>query len=157
MGQKSIEQFTKEVLGFALIAFDSACFIYHIEENKRYTPLTEILFEVLLPKGRINSVCSTLVLTEVLTRPMVEKRQDLVLAYKSLIASFPHIVLHPFDGAIAESAAFFRAKYDLRTPDAMHIATAYEAGAQAIICNDTKWKKVKEIAVLVLDDYLTKN
>jgi predicted nucleic acid-binding protein len=43
----------------------------------------------------------------------------------------------------------------LRTPDALQIATAAEHGAQIIVTNDNRWKRLKEIPVVVLEDYLT--
>lgn len=155
MGEKNLKRFEKRLRQYHYIALDSVCFIYHIEENKRYVPLTQIIFENLLPKGVVRAFFSTLVLTEILTRPIAEKRQELVFAYKSLIASFPHTKLIPLDEENAQKAAFFRAKYQLRTPDAIHIATAYQAGADAVICNDTKWKKVKEIPVITLDAFVS--
>jgi predicted nucleic acid-binding protein len=40
----------------------------------------------------------------------------------------------------------------MRTPDALHVATAIDAGCDAFLTNDTGIKRVHEIAVLVLDD-----
>ena len=46
-----------------------------------------------------------------------------------------------------------RAEYGLRTPDALHIATAIEAGAQAFITNDRSMRKVSQLKIVMLDDY----
>lgn len=54
--------------------------------------------------------------------------------------------------AIAQSAAALRVRYRLRTPDALQIATALEAGCQALLCNDTELRRISELRVLVLDD-----
>jgi predicted nucleic acid-binding protein len=43
----------------------------------------------------------------------------------------------------------------LRTPDALQVATAVEHGAHVIVTNDSRWKRLREIAVVVFDDYLT--
>lgn len=153
MGEDKVRKFIKDLSKYRLVALDSACFIYHIEENKKYIPFTEVIFERLLPEGIIEAVCSSLVLTEILTRPFVEKRGDLVLAYKSLIASFPNLTVEPFEEETAEQAAYFRAEYNLRTPDAIHIATAYRAKVGTVIGNDDKWKKVKELQMIIFDDY----
>jgi len=58
----------------------------------------------------------------------------------------------PISAGVAESAADLRARYNLRTPDALHVATAIDAGCDAFLTNDTGIKRVQEIAVLVLDD-----
>ena len=41
-----------------------------------------------------------------------------------------------------------------KTPDAIQIATAVVGGAEALITNDVNLKKVKEIEILVLNDFL---
>lgn len=155
MGKANVTRFTKIVSSHASLALDSSCFIYHIEENKKYISLTEVLFETMLSQGVLSALGSTLLLTEVLTRPMEEGRGDLVLAYKSLIVGFPHFQLFPLDEDIAEKAAFFRSRYNLRTPDAIHVATAVVHGAGAIIGNDTKWKLIKELDIIVLDEFIS--
>lgn len=154
MEEKRVDRFQKRLGLNTLWALDTTCFIYHIEENSQYIPFTSILFETLLPQGKIQAVASTLVLTEVLTLPMRRKRQDLVISYKSLIVSFPHLVLKGIDESVAETAAYFRAQYNLATPDAIHIASAYESHAQGIIGNDLGWKRIKELGVIVLDEFL---
>lgn len=53
---------------------------------------------------------------------------------------------------IAENAARLRAKYNLRTPDALHVATALQTNCNAFLTNDLGLKRVNEIVVLVLDD-----
>ena len=153
MGQGILNLFIDRLTRYDSIAIDSSLFIYHIEEHKQYLPFTKILFRKLLPEGRLEGICTTLVLTEILTKPIAEKRYDLVLAYKSFIAGFPHLDLKSLDDKIAEKAAYFRAQYNLRTPDAIHIATAYEGKAEAILGNDSNWKKVKEIPVILLKEF----
>jgi predicted nucleic acid-binding protein len=49
-------------------------------------------------------------------------------------------------------AADLRARYNLRTPDALQIATALQSGCQAFLTNDTTLKRVTELTVLVLSE-----
>lgn len=56
--------------------------------------------------------------------------------------------LIPLDTAIAAAAADLRARYHLRTPDAIQIATAMAAGAEALLTNDHDLGRVTEIRVL---------
>jgi len=53
---------------------------------------------------------------------------------------------------IAEKAADLRARYNLRTPDALQVATALYAGCDAILTNDAAMARVTELSVLVIDD-----
>ena len=55
---------------------------------------------------------------------------------------------------IAEKAGKLRAKYlTLKAFDAIQIATALNVKAKLFITNDKKLRNVKEIHVLVLEDY----
>jgi predicted nucleic acid-binding protein len=60
--------------------------------------------------------------------------------------------MFPVSLAIADSAARLRARYNLRTPDALHVATAINAGCQAFLTNDNTLKRVTELSILILDD-----
>jgi predicted nucleic acid-binding protein len=47
-----------------------------------------------------------------------------------------------------------RARYPVRTPDALQIAAALSNGCQAFLTNDKRLKPVSELKILVLDDIL---
>ncbi len=56
------------------------------------------------------------------------------------------------DSTVAERAADLRARYNLRTPDALQTAAALDTGWQAFLTNDTQLKRVIELRVLILDE-----
>jgi len=51
-------------------------------------------------------------------------------------------------------ASGLRAKYNLKTPDAIQIAATLQAGGTAFITNDPAFKRVTEIEVLVIDQLI---
>lgn len=53
----------------------------------------------------------------------------------------------------AELASDLRAKYSVKLPDAINISCAMLAQAEVFITNDKKLKQVKEIPILVLENY----
>ncbi|MDZ7808281.1 MAG: PIN domain-containing protein [Gracilimonas sp.] len=53
---------------------------------------------------------------------------------------------------ISETAAKLRAKYSIRTPDAIQLATGIENDVDTFITNDEALKKISEINVVCLDD-----
>jgi predicted nucleic acid-binding protein len=57
----------------------------------------------------------------------------------------------PVSVTIAEEAARLRATYTLRTPDAVQLATALDAGASAFLTNDARLAAIPDLHVLVLD------
>ena len=135
------------------IALDSSCFIYHIEKNRKYVEITRIIFKELLPEGSIQAMGSTLVITEILTKPYKLGRSDLALAYKTLIKAIPNFYLVTPNEQICDRAAQIRSRYGFKTPDAIHLSTAIEGNASVIVGNDKRWKRIKEIPIVVLDDY----
>ena len=148
-----LRKFRQTLSRFSKIALDSSCFIYQIEENQKYVELTKVIFEELLSNNKIKALGSTLIITEILTKPYHHNRQDLVLDYKDLILNLPNFSTFAPEERICDDAALIRAKYNFRTPDAIHIATAIEENASAIIGNDKKWQKVKEIKTIILEDF----
>lgn len=138
----------------AKVGLDSLVFIYYIEAHPNYGPLVLALFQTRIQPGLNVSVSSVVSLAEVLVKPFELGRADLVRQYRDLLTGLPHLQLVPITPAISESAADLRARYKLRLPDAFQIAAALDRGASYFVTNDTKLRKVTELTVLVLDDYL---
>lgn len=72
--------------------------------------------------------------------------------YRRTLTSLPNLRLLDVSRAIAEGAAKLRALHGLPLPDAIHAATAMAAGATGLVSNDTAFKRVKGIEVLILDE-----
>lgn len=128
-------------------------FIYHIEANESYLPLTRVLFKR-IETGKNRAVSSFLSLTEVLTHPYEKGRNDLAVMYRSLFADFPHLTLWALDLETADLAASLRADYGISTPDAIQVATALNQKATAFLTNDDQLSRIKELDVLLLDSFL---
>jgi predicted nucleic acid-binding protein len=109
--------------GVRVLAIDSAPLIYLVERHAVFGPPMEAVAEV-IDAGELQLVASTLTLTEVLTQPLRLGRREIAAAYQRILQSHPLVRLIPLDTAIAASAADLRARYHLRTPDAIQIATA---------------------------------
>jgi predicted nucleic acid-binding protein len=136
------------------LAFDSAPLIYYIEQHPQYGPVTEDLFTT-VDSGDAHAVTSVLTLLEVLVRPIRTGLPDLARQYRELLSGARGISLFPMGPETAEIAARLRAKYDwIRTPDAIQVATALQHGAELIVTNDHRWKRLSEIQVIVLRDFL---
>jgi len=75
----------------------------------------------------------------------------LTARYGDLLLDTAHIDTLDLTAAIAQEAARLRAAFGLRTPDAIQVATALEAGATALLTNDTRLSIVPDISIIVLD------
>jgi predicted nucleic acid-binding protein len=118
-----------------LVAFDTAPLIYLIEEHPIWLPIIQPFFEA-ISQGHLQGITSTVTLTEVLVHPL--RRKDTVLAehYRRVLLNARNVSMLPVSSTVAEQAALLRAKYGLRTPDAIQLATAQEAGASSFVTND---------------------
>lgn len=59
-----------------------------------------------------------------------------------ILSNFPNLKIIPLTIDISIAAARLRAIHGLRTPDAIHIATALESKSSGIITNDKDFKKI---------------
>lgn len=132
-----------------LLGVDSMLFVYHLEGSREFGAAANALLEA-AELGRCRLAASALALLEILVVPKRMGRGDLCRRYRDLLESFPNLDFHELDGDIAEQAAEVRARYDLRTPDAIHLATALAAGAETFASEDRRLRKVKELAVVPL-------
>jgi len=139
----------------ARVGLDSAPVIYLIDQAPRYLALVERFFYKRLDAGLNRAVTSVVTLSEVLVKPLELGRADIVDRYSERLSLNPSIEVVEISRAIAVRAAGLRATYRIRLPDAFQIATALECGASHFLTNDTRLKRVSEIVVLVLEDYVT--
>jgi predicted nucleic acid-binding protein len=94
-------------------------------------------------------------MSELLVMPYRPRRPDLADRIISTAIQMANIEwLSPSLG-VAERAARARARYALRTPDAVQLATAITANATGFITNDKDFRRVTDLEVLILDDLLT--
>jgi predicted nucleic acid-binding protein len=89
-----------------------------------------------------------------LVKPLRDGDDALADEFRSIVVGARNVSLVPVSLNHAERAADLRARFGLRTPDAIHIATAFEDGCTHIITNDDVWKRVAGIVVVVLDEVL---
>lgn len=130
---------------------EAAPLIYYVEEHPVYLQRMERII-AFIEDTPIEAVSSVIALTEVLSQPIKKGRTDLQQAYRDILASGEQFRLLPVSQIIAESAARLRAYHNLRTPDALHIATALDAACDAFLTNDNGLKRITQIRILALDD-----
>jgi predicted nucleic acid-binding protein len=92
-----------------------------------------------------------LLLPELLTCPTRDESDDELAALYGLLA---RLELRPVDPLVAELAVVLGAAYRLRAADAVHLATAVNAGADRFITNNAKDFKrdIAEVDITYPDD-----
>jgi predicted nucleic acid-binding protein len=137
--------------GIQRLYIETAPLIYYIEENPTYVAKMDAIMAAIEDRS-IEAVSSVITLTEVLTHPFKLGDTQLEQEYRNILLDSGGFRLLPVTSRIAESAADLRARYNLRTPDALHAATGIDARCDAFLTNDAGVKRVTEITVLVLDE-----
>ncbi len=124
------------------VALDAMAFVYHFEARLPYYPLTKSIFQR-LARGDLRAVTSSLVLTEVLVPFYREPGPGRAAELARTISDLPYLQVVDVDRRIASEAARLRARFNLRTPDAVHVATALTSGAEWFITNDHRLRCVE--------------
>ena len=135
------------------ICLDTAPIIYFIEQHSRYWNLVRPIF-IEIDSGNIEAITSTITLLEVLVHPFRTGKEDLVEKYREILLASEGLTTIEIFHEISEMAAKIRAKYSIKTPDAIQVAVGVRHRASKFITNDPNLRKLSEIKVCVLDDYL---
>ena len=129
-------------------AFDADALIYAAIPGHPLGARVAALFPAVpLGEARIRAgVGSTLLVPELLSKPLKDGDADSVRMLSGLLV---RLDLRPVDQAIAAQAAVLGARYNLRAPDATHLATAISMGAHRFITNNKRdfGVTIKEIDV----------
>jgi predicted nucleic acid-binding protein len=128
----------------ALVLVDSAPIIYFLEGHPKFGPRFRPLFER-QAEGLVAFAVATTTIAEVLTGPMRAGNEALAARYRAAMESWQVIDL---TADIAASAARFRATLNLKLPDAIQVASAIAAGADALATHDRDFSRVTGLAIL---------
>lgn len=153
-GRHNAAQFEKDLVSHKRIGLDSMCFIYLFSDNPRFSPLVETVFNLMGSK-KIQGVTSAITVIETLVLPEATNNQLLIAEYENVFTHVPNVDIVPVDWHVCRIAAKLRATYrSIRTPDAVQMATALVKDCTVFLTNDKKLKQVREIKVVLLQDYV---
>ena len=139
--------------GVGIVGVDTSPFIYLIERHPRYVGFVrEVIARI--DAGELLAATSVVTLTEVLARPIQAGRADVQREYTDILLNSGRFELMAIDTDDAVAAAELRARYALRTPDALQLAVAIRAGCDAFLTNDVRLKRVSELRIVLLDEHV---
>ena len=124
-----------------------------MERNSKYFPFSDAVFEW-IEHHESSGVTSTVALTEILVQPYRNANSSQAEDFYPLLTTIPNLEWIAPSLQIANSAASLRAAYRLQTPDALIASTAILSTATALVTNDAIFKRVPNLDVLVLDEFL---
>ena len=136
-----------------LVALDTAPIIYFIERNPLYIDMLRSFFQA-VNSGECAVVTSIMSLLEVLVVPLRRDDTNLARQYRDILFKTRGLTTMWVSTSIAEEAARLRASYNIRTPDAIQMATATFAQASFFLTNDSHLPSLSGLQTLVLNDLM---
>ena len=115
-----------------LIYLDSCLLIYTMERDSVFSAPA---LAAIGADAEKRFAISPLIKLECLVKPF--KNGDIALQHR-YEAAFNHLVLLPMLDAIYVQAAQLRARFGLKTPDALHLACAQHHGCESLWTNDER-------------------
>jgi predicted nucleic acid-binding protein len=134
-----------------IVYVDSNVIIYSVDRHQIYAPLLDPLWDASVV-GHVQVVTSELAVMEAMIGPLSTNDPKAISDFERFFASSFTAQL-PVDRAILMRAALARATTKaLRTPDAIHLATALATNAQHVVTNDRDLCKASPIPTVLVDD-----
>lgn len=138
------------------IYLDANCFIYSIEKIDPYRTILDTLWKA-ISDGQVTVITSELTFLEVLVKPLKEKDMFTAAIYRIILRHSPGVHMIPVTQTILENAANLRADLNLKTPDAIHAATAILQESLILVTNDNTFRRVPDLKVMVLNEIALQN
>lgn len=123
---------------------DSCIIIYLVERHPIYFP---IILNELREIGEVGIAISPLTRLEVLVKPMRDKNYALRERYENFLSR--QVVLN-MSNEVFELALSLRSRYPLKTPDALHLATAIYHQCESFWTNDEQLAFVTDVKIKLL-------
>jgi predicted nucleic acid-binding protein len=130
---------------------DTNAVIYRVERIEPYLSASAPLWDA-LDAGLASVVTSELTLLEVLVKPLRDGNSTLASLYRTVLLGTAGLTSVPITRSILEAAAQLRAGSQLKTPDAIHAATALQQGSSLFVSNDAGFRRVAGLTVAVLSE-----
>ncbi len=130
---------------------DTNAIIYRVELIEPYLTASAPLWDA-LDQGTVQVETSELTLLEVLVKPPRDGNAALVALFRSVLLGTAGLRCLPVSLRVLERAADLGARHGLKTPDAIHAATALIAGSVLLVTNDMGFQRVPGLPVTVLSE-----
>lgn len=135
-----------------LIYLDANALIYSVERVEPYRTLLNPMWQA-AGEGAVTVASSGLTVIETLVKPIRDGNEEIEAQYREVFEASVFRVLDMPLG-VFEQAARIRAVAELKTADALHAASALQAGCDLFVTNDSAFRRVAGLPVVVLDDLL---
>ena len=130
------------------IYLDANMVIYAVEKIEPYASFLAPLWTV-ARLGQVSLITSELTWLETLTKPVRDGNTQLEALFRAFLTA-REVRMIPATLPIWEEATKLRS-LGLKTPDALHAATALLSGCSLFLTNDVGFRRVSNLPLLILD------
>ncbi len=120
------------------VYLDTCIYIYHLDNHSDFGQRASKFFED-AEKQKIQIIASPLILHEIMSG-IYKYSSDIAEEIYALLISHPGIQWVDYSIEIADLSASVRARLNLKTPDAIHLATALKEKCLSFVTNDVSLK-----------------
>jgi predicted nucleic acid-binding protein len=133
------------------VALDANALVYLLEAPDPLGRVTAAILDA-AEGGHLTVVLATLALAEIAVGPVRAGDETIVERYADEIRDLRGVQIVPLTADIALDVGLIRGRYRIRLADAIHLATARQAGASAIVTNDRRMPDIPHVEVIQLAD-----
>ncbi len=142
----------KEKLQSKKVYFDTNIFIYLFEGCKTIMPQIKAL-QSLIEREETRIISSILVYAEMLPPVVKNGNQKVVQSLINFLRETEIFTLVPINFDVSVHAGILRGETGMKTPDAIHVATAMEEKCDVFFTNDKQIKLPKSLERVLFSDY----
>jgi predicted nucleic acid-binding protein len=135
------------------VYFDSNALIYFFDQREPFFSVVAPLL-VACDEGKIAGFTGDAAIGEVMVHPYRINAPEAIARGKALFTREGFLTVRPHDARLCDLAAQVRARSGLRLIDALHYATAVDAGCRYLVTNDVDFSKVEGIEVISIRSLL---
>jgi predicted nucleic acid-binding protein len=132
-----------------LVLIDTNPIIYWFEGSDLAAPFESIFLDI--EARRFDAMVTPVTIAEVVTGPLRAGKDALAERYRQAMTESNGFSVRDTSAHIAMLAARLRVRHNLKSPDAIQIATAIDAGCFAVVSRDRDFSRVKDILILGMD------
>ncbi len=132
------------------IYLDSSSLIYSVERVAPFIVHLDPIWQA-AEAGHFNIVSSELAIPETLAKPIRDGNSDVESLFRALFES-RDVELISTTREVWETSARIRGETGLKTPDALHAATALLANCTLFVTNDEDFRRVPALPAVILGD-----
>ena len=134
-----------------LVYLDASPIIYSVEKISPYQEIMQPLW-LAAQSGNFSLIDSELLILETLVKPIQNQDRILEATFRQILTASRELQLVPITANVLERATQLRATFGIKTPDAIHAATALIYGCTLFITNDPGFRRVTDLKTAILQE-----